>query len=110
MTQIAVSVALSAECVGLSGTAAIGHMYRVDENRRNTLTPLNIVLDGSTSGRHPLRARRAGLEAVEKVFTAWIWGSGFIAGRTPPGDRVTNRPVTLMEVLHLGHRTMVTYE
>jgi hypothetical protein len=34
-------------------------------------------------------------------------GSGFIAGRIPPADRVTNRPVTLMEVLHLGHRTMV---
>jgi hypothetical protein len=76
--------------------------------------PVNCKLDPNMRagrGRPPqAAARRAGLEAVEKVFTAWIWGSGFIAGRTPPGDRVTNRPVTLMEVLHLGHRTMVTYE
>jgi hypothetical protein len=54
-----------------------------------------------------LRPPLAGLEAVEKVFTAWIWGSGFIAGRTPPGDRVTNRPVTLMEVHFAPHRWQV---
>jgi hypothetical protein len=70
---------------------------------------IGISVGGAGRGRPPeAAARRAGLEAVEKVFTAWIWSSGFIAGRTPPGDRVTNRPVTLMEVLHLGHRTMVT--
>ena len=77
-------------------------------------TPLSLHAD-ATGGWRPRTAAgggrpQAGLEAVEKVFTAWIWGSGFIAGRIPLADRVTNRPVTLVEVLHLGHRAMVTDE
>jgi hypothetical protein len=54
-------------------------------------------------------ARRADLESVEKVVTAWIWlqqSSGFTAGRTS-GGRATNDRETVVEILHLGQRTIV---